>query len=64
MHSRIDQTIRTRDAETAGRAMHAHLLQASDYQSREPMEAAAPRTRSGNGSSSRRARVRRGQASH
>ncbi len=64
MHRRIYQAIRTRDAEGAGQAMHAHLIQASEYQSREPAAAAAPRAAPDAGSSSRRARERRRQASH
>jgi GntR family transcriptional regulator, transcriptional repressor for pyruvate dehydrogenase complex len=36
MHRRIYQAIRARDGETAGRAMHDHLLQASRHQAQEP----------------------------
>ncbi len=36
MHRRIYQAIRARDADTARRAMHDHLLQASRHQSQEP----------------------------
>ena len=42
MHRRIYQAIRARNAETRARqAMHAHLLQASAYQSQEPTDGAA-----------------------
>jgi GntR family transcriptional repressor for pyruvate dehydrogenase complex len=64
MHRRIYQAIRTRDADAAGQAMHAHLIQAFDYQSREPAGAAPPRAAAAPGSSSRRARERRRQAPH
>jgi GntR family transcriptional repressor for pyruvate dehydrogenase complex len=37
-HRRIYQAIRARDGESARRAMHDHLVQASDYQSQEPIE--------------------------
>ena len=36
MHRRIYQAIRARDADTARRAMHDHLLQASRHQAQEP----------------------------
>ena len=35
-HRRIYQAIRARDADAARQAMHAHLLQAADYQAQEP----------------------------
>jgi hypothetical protein len=37
MHRRIYQAIRARDADTARRAMHDHLLQASRHQAQEPV---------------------------
>lgn len=37
MHRRIYQAIRARDADTARRAMHDHLLQASQHQAQEPV---------------------------
>jgi GntR family transcriptional repressor for pyruvate dehydrogenase complex len=64
MHRRIYQAIRARNAEAARQAMHAHLLQASDYQSREPAEVAAPAAAPAAGTKSRRARPPRRQASH
>jgi len=36
MHRRIYQAIRARDADTARRAMHDHLMQASRHQAQEP----------------------------
>ena len=60
-HRRIYQAIRARDAEAARRAMHDHLVQASDYQSREVLDdgpSSAPRA------PQRRTRPRRRQASH
>jgi GntR family transcriptional repressor for pyruvate dehydrogenase complex len=36
MHRRIYQAIRARDPETARRAMHDHLMQASQHQAQEP----------------------------
>jgi GntR family transcriptional repressor for pyruvate dehydrogenase complex len=63
MHRRIYQAIRAHNADGARQAMHAHLLQASEYQSKEPTEAAAPRV-DGTGSAPRRARPRPRPASH
>jgi GntR family transcriptional repressor for pyruvate dehydrogenase complex len=73
MHRRIYQAIRARDADTARRAMHDHLLQASRHQSQEPVAdsdiPARRALRHGPGGvpasppSSRRARVRRRPAS-
>ena len=62
MHRRIYHAIRTHDAEAARQAMHAHLLQASVYQSREPGETLAPRADGPRGALSKRARPRRRQA--
>ena len=69
MHRRIYQAIRARDADTARRAMHDHLLQASRHQAQEPAAdndtpaAAGPATGSGGAPARRRvparARVRR-----
>jgi GntR family transcriptional repressor for pyruvate dehydrogenase complex len=64
MHRRIYQAIRARDADTARRAMHDHLIQASRHQAQEPDADAesAPARRSpsvGLPVSPRRARVRR-----
>jgi GntR family transcriptional repressor for pyruvate dehydrogenase complex len=63
MHRRIYQAIRARNPEAARQAMHAHLLQASNYQSQEP-EIAPAQAETTVGSSPRRARSRRRQASH
>jgi GntR family transcriptional repressor for pyruvate dehydrogenase complex len=45
MHRRIYQAIRARDADTARRAMHDHLLQASRHQAQEPAADAEMATR-------------------
>ena len=62
MHRRIYQAIRAREADTARQTMHAHLVQASEYQAKEPAEApaavAAPPARTG------RPPARRRGASH
>lgn len=64
-HRRIYQAIRARDADAARRAMHDHLVQAFEYQSREPGEGpASPPTPPPASSPIRRVRARRGQASH
>jgi GntR family transcriptional repressor for pyruvate dehydrogenase complex len=63
MHRRIYQAIRARNPEAARQAMHAHLLQASNYQSQEP-ETASPQAETTVSSAPRRARSRRRQASH
>ncbi len=62
-HRRIYQAIRGRDAAAARRAMHAHLLQASEYQSREPAAQAAPARGRAAGTRLRRPRSGRRQAS-
>src|SRR6476619_8227591 len=41
-HRTIYQAIRSHDAEAARRTMHAHLVQAAEYQSREVGDAGAP----------------------
>jgi GntR family transcriptional repressor for pyruvate dehydrogenase complex len=64
MHRRIYQAIRARNPDAARLAMHTHLLQASNYQSQEPVEAAPPRADTTGRSASTRARPRRRQASH
>ncbi|MEO7274719.1 MAG: FadR/GntR family transcriptional regulator [Vicinamibacterales bacterium] len=62
-HRRIYQAIRARQADEARTSMHAHLLQAADYQSREPSETTPKRVASAPRSTSRRPRGRR-PASH
>ncbi len=62
-HRRIYQAIRARNANAAREAMHAHLLQAADYQAQEPTEATPRRGTPTPRSSSRRPRGRR-PASH
>ena len=42
MHRKIYQAIRAHEAETARRAMHAHLMQASAHQAQEPADADVP----------------------
>jgi GntR family transcriptional regulator, transcriptional repressor for pyruvate dehydrogenase complex len=68
MHRRIYQAIRARDAETARRAMHDHLIQASRHQAQEPQPGPEPSLRRGPSSSSvppkRRARARRRPSSN
>jgi len=66
MHRRIYQAIRARDADTARRAMHDHLIQASQYQAQEPVSAAAARRTPAVSASTpkRRARARRRQPSN
>jgi GntR family transcriptional repressor for pyruvate dehydrogenase complex len=60
-HRRIYQAIRAHDAEAARRAMHDHLVQASEYQSREAADDTASRA---SAPAPRRSRTRRRQASH
>jgi len=62
-HRRIYQAIRARNANAAREAMHAHLLQAADYQAQEPPEVTPRRGATTPRSSSRRPRGRR-PASH
>jgi GntR family transcriptional repressor for pyruvate dehydrogenase complex len=64
MHRRIYQAIRARNPEAARQAMHTHLVQASNYQSQEPTEIAAPHVETTLPPQPRRARSRRRQASH
>jgi hypothetical protein len=45
MHRRIYQAIRARDPETARRAMHDHLMQASRHQAQEPEPGVSPAPR-------------------
>ena len=60
MHRRIYQAIRARDADTARRAMHDHLIQASQYQAQEPAsENGARRSDTASPAPKRRARTRR-----
>jgi DNA-binding FadR family transcriptional regulator len=63
-HRTIYQAIRARDAEGARRAMHAHLVQAAEYQSREISAERAPTRHAQPSSASRRARPRRRSSSH
>ena len=56
MHRKIYQAIRAHEAETARRAMHDHLVQASAHQAQEPADADAPSPPAG---PARRARPRR-----
>jgi GntR family transcriptional repressor for pyruvate dehydrogenase complex len=58
MHRRIYQAIRARDAETARRAMHDHLIQASQHQAQEPAEETVARRPARPAASARRARGR------
>jgi GntR family transcriptional repressor for pyruvate dehydrogenase complex len=67
MHRRIYQAIRARDAETARRAMHDHLMQASRHQAQEPepgQDASSRRVASSAPTPKRRARPRRRQPSN
>jgi GntR family transcriptional repressor for pyruvate dehydrogenase complex len=59
MHRRIYQAIRARDSETAGRAMHDHLLQASRHQAQEPATDPSTSSTLTKAKASRRARTRR-----
>ena len=62
MHRRIYQAIRARDADTARRAMHDHLVQASRHQAQEPAADKDAPTRRATVSPTvpqRRARIRR-----
>jgi GntR family transcriptional repressor for pyruvate dehydrogenase complex len=60
MHRRIYQAIRARDADTARRAMHDHLMQASRHQAQEPASDGARRPPSAPAAEPRRrARLRR-----
>ena len=63
MHRRIYQAIRARDAEGARRAMHAHLVQASQHQAQEPVESRPVAAAPGPDAVPRR-RARRQPASH
>jgi GntR family transcriptional regulator, transcriptional repressor for pyruvate dehydrogenase complex len=65
-HRRIYQAIRARDADTARRAMHDHLMQASRHQAQEPSSDTAARRAPATSSSvpKRRARARRRQPSN
>ena len=64
-HRTIYQAIRSHDAEAARRTMHAHLVQAAEYQSREVGDEGAPGRRApGSGPAQRRARPRRRSSAH
>ncbi len=58
-HRRIYQAIRARNADAAREAMHAHLLQAADYQAQEPTDTTPRRGATPPRSASRRPRGRR-----
>jgi GntR family transcriptional repressor for pyruvate dehydrogenase complex len=58
-HRRIYQAIRAHKADEARNSMHAHLLQAADYQSQEPSDTTPKRGASAARSASRRPRGRR-----
>jgi GntR family transcriptional repressor for pyruvate dehydrogenase complex len=60
MHRRIYQAIRAREPETARRAMHDHLVQASGHQAQESAEPSLPwrEPRASSGSRRRRASAR------
>jgi len=65
MHRRIYQAIRAKDADTARRAMHDHLIQASRHQAQEPASDDASRRAAATTSvPKRRARARRRLPSH
>lgn len=63
-HRTIYQAIRARDPEGARRAMHAHLVQAAEYQSHEINAERASTRQTQPSSAARRARPRRRSSSH
>lgn len=62
MHRKIYQAIRAHEAETARRAMHAHLVQASAHQAQEPADTDVPPRPAA--ADAARARPRRRPSSH
>jgi len=64
MHRRIYQAIRARDVNAAKRAMEDHLMQAREYQSKEPADDAQPAGAAAPPPAARSGRPRRRQAAH